>query len=244
MAIGFAVHYAFVLLLAGLVETALPAPTFRPALFGLGMALTGWLATSPMLLVLRYGLTGLVAAGQAPGLAGGAAAGAGRRLSCHPIPKEPLMALLTIRPWADAANRLVAGLTRLQALAQGLARVYVAKVFFLSGLTKLRDWDSTLALFSDEYHVPLLPPGLAAWMGTGGELVLPVLLLLGLGGRFAALGLGVVNLMAVLSLSDLPEPALNQHLFWGSLLLGLLLWGPGRLSVDALIGRWLQRRTA
>src|SRR3546814_13303357 len=56
-------------------------------------------------------------------------------------------------------------------------------------LTKIADWDTTLALFQDEYHVPLLPTQLAAVMGTGGELVLPVLLVLGLFRRFAALGL-------------------------------------------------------
>ena len=107
-----------------------------------------------------------------------------------------------------------------------------ASVFFASGLTKLRDWDTTLALFTDEYHVPLLSPTVAAWLGTGGELVLPVLLVLGLFGRFAALGLSVVNVVAVLSLMDVPDAALTGHVFWGSLLLALLLWGPGRWSLD------------
>jgi len=143
---------------------------------------------------------------------------------------------------APLLHRLNMVLAQGQALAQLAARLYVAKVFFWSGLTKLRDWDITLALFADEYHVPLLPPPVAAVLGTGGELVLPVLLVLGLGGRFAALGLSVVNLVAVLSLSDIAEPALNQHIFWGSLLLGLVLWGPGRWSADGWIGRWLQRR--
>ena len=74
-------------------------------------------------------------------------------------------------------------------------------------------------------------------MGTGGELLLPVLLALGLAGRFAAAGLSVVNVVAVLSLAEIAPAALQQHQFWGSLLLGLLLWGPGRLSLDAWIGR-------
>jgi putative oxidoreductase len=107
-------------------------------------------------------------------------------------------------------------------------------VFFLSGLTKIRDWEITLALFADEYHVPLLPPALAAWAGTAGELVLPVLLALGLGGRFAALGLSVLNIVAAISLQDIAPAALQQHQFWGSLLLALLLWGPGRWSLDEL----------
>ncbi|MDT7837147.1 DoxX family protein [Aquabacterium sp. OR-4] len=138
---------------------------------------------------------------------------------------------------SDALRRLQAAVQaaalQLQPLAQLAARWHVAQVFFLSGLTKLRDWETTLALFQHEYHVPLLSPALAAVLGTAGELVLPVLLLLGLGGRIAALGLLVVNAVAVLSLPELPEPALNLHIFWGSLLLGLLLWGPGRWSLDA-----------
>ena len=135
-------------------------------------------------------------------------------------------------------NRAVRALESLQPLALLLARVYVAKVFFLSGLTKLRDWNITLALFQDEYQVPLLPPEVAAAMGTAGELVLPVLLVLGLGGRFAALGLSVVNVVAVLSLAEIGEAALQGHVFWGCLLIGLVLWGPGKWSIDA----WLKRR--
>lgn len=135
--------------------------------------------------------------------------------------------------------RLIDLCESLQPLAQIAARLFVAKVFFLSGLTKLRDWETTVALFTDEYHVPLLSPELAACAGTAGELVLPVLLVLGLGGRFAALGLSVINVVAVLSVAEMPEPALALHLFWGSLLAGLVLWGPGRWSLDAVFGRRL-----
>lgn len=138
--------------------------------------------------------------------------------------------------------RAVALLEKLQPPAQLLARLYVAKVFFLSGLTKLRDWETTIALFQDEYHVPLLPPEAAALMGTMGELLLPVLLVLGLGGRFAALGLFVVNIVAVISLADIPEAALQQHVFWGSLLAALVLWGPGRWSADHLLSRRIGAR--
>lgn len=139
-----------------------------------------------------------------------------------------------------AARRATALLDALQPLAQLLARLYVAQVFFLSGLTKLRDWDVTLTLFTEEYHVPLLPPAVAAVMGTAGELVLPVLLALGLAGRFAAAGLSVVNVVAVISLAEIAPAALHQHQLWGVLLVGLLLWGPGRWSADA----WLFRRMA
>ena len=68
-------------------------------------------------------------------------------------------------------------------------RLYVSKVFFLSGLTKIRDWDTTLTLFQEEYRVPVIPPELAAFMGPLGDLVLPVLLTLCLSAPFAAFGL-------------------------------------------------------
>lgn len=139
-------------------------------------------------------------------------------------------------------NLLSSALEKLQPVAQLAARLYVAKVFFMAGLTKLRDWETTVFLFTEEYHVPLLPPEVAAVAGTAGEIVLPVLLVLGLGGRFAALGLSVVNVMAVISLSDIPEAAMTQHLFWGSLLAALVLWGPGKLALDTWLSPWLQRR--
>ncbi len=126
-------------------------------------------------------------------------------------------------------------LDALQPLALLVARLYVAQVFFLSGLTKLRDWGTTVALFTDEYKVPLLSPQLAAFSGTAGELVLPVMLVLGLGGRFAALGLFVVNAVAVIALADIPPAALQQHVFWGALLAGLAVFGPGKWSLDALV---------
>lgn len=111
------------------------------------------------------------------------------------------------------------------------------RCFFLSGLTKLRDWSSTLALFNDVYQVPLLPPALAAYMGTAGELALPVLLVLGLASRFAGAGLFVVNLMAALSLSadDFSPAAQAQHSLWGVLALVILLFGAGRWSADRFI---------
>ena len=136
-----------------------------------------------------------------------------------------------LTPWC----RLTYALDSLQPLAALLARLYVAQVFFLSGLTKLRDWDTTIALFTDEYKVPLLSPAVAAAMGTAGELALPVLLVLGLGGRFSALGLFVVNAVAVVSLSEIAPAALQQHVFWGSLLAGLAIYGLGPWSSDCVL---------
>lgn len=143
----------------------------------------------------------------------------------------PLQAVEALRQLVSLGARL----DPLQPLAALVARLYVAQVFWWSGLTKLRDWDTTLFLFTDEYKVPLLPPAVAAVMGTGGELVLPVLLALGLGGRWAALGLCVVNAVAVVSLTEIAPAALQQHMLWGAFLAGVAVYGPGNWSVD----RWL-----
>jgi putative oxidoreductase len=127
------------------------------------------------------------------------------------------------------------GLDTLKNPALLAARIYVGWAFFASGLTKLRDWDTTVALFTDEYKIPVLTnlsPTLAAILGTGGELILPVLLVAGLFGRFAALGLFVMNIVAVISLSEIAPAALQQHQFWGSLLAGLAIWGVGAWAVE------------
>jgi putative oxidoreductase len=144
----------------------------------------------------------------------------------HPL----LQKAIAVGTWGTRA------LDTLQPVAQLAARLYVANVFFSSGLTKIRDWDTTLALFMDEYKVPLLSPDVAAVMGTAGELGLPVLLALGLGSRFAALGLSVVNVMAVLSLADIAPAAMQQHILWGTLLAGVAVFGPGGLALD----RWVR----
>jgi len=119
-------------------------------------------------------------------------------------------------------------------------RIFMADVFFKSGLTKIKTWDSTLYLFNDVYEVPLLNPEVAAWLATGAELVLPVLLVLGMFGRFAASGLFILNIVAVISYySELSEAALDQHIFWGMLLGVLLMLSRGKWSIDA----WLEKRT-
>lgn len=128
-----------------------------------------------------------------------------------------------------------------QPLAQLAARLLVAEAFFAAGRTKIADWQTTLLLFENEYSVPFLSPEVAAYAGTAGELVLPVLLALGLGTRFAAAGLSVMNVVAVLSLSEIAPAALQQHVWWGSLLVLVVLWGPGWLSADRFLTPRLQR---
>jgi putative oxidoreductase len=117
-------------------------------------------------------------------------------------------------------------------------RLYLANVFFKAGLTKIKTWDSTLMLFEYEYAVPVLRFDVAAYLATGAELLLPVLLVLGLAGRVSAVGLFVLNVVAAISYPDISPAGINDHYFWGAMLLILTVYGPGKISVDA----WLQQR--
>lgn len=118
-------------------------------------------------------------------------------------------------------------------------RLYLANVFFKSGLTKVANWDSTLYLFSDVYHVPLLPPEVAAIMAASAELGLSTLLVFGLFGRFATAGLFILNIVAVISYADLSEAGINQHLSWGILLAVLLVISRSHWSIDTWLEKWL-----
>jgi putative oxidoreductase len=133
----------------------------------------------------------------------------------------------------------------LQPVLALFTRLYVSWQFLQSGWLKLTSWSTTLDLFANEYHVPVLPPAAAAVAGTFGELFFPVLIVLGLGGRLGPLGLFAVNLMAVVSyahvlLAEGFEAALAQHVLWGFMLAMLAVYGNGPLSVD----QWLKRRAA
>jgi putative oxidoreductase len=125
-------------------------------------------------------------------------------------------------------------LDRLQPAAALAIRLYVAKVFALSGWLKVTRWDSTLALFENEYQVPLLSPHAAALLGTGAELTLPVLFALGIGSRATALALFAFNAVAAISYPDLSPAGLKDHYLWGALMLVIAFYGPGRFSVDRL----------
>jgi putative oxidoreductase len=127
-------------------------------------------------------------------------------------------------------------LVALQPIFALAMRFYVAKVFIVSGWLKFQRWDSTLALFQNEYHVPVLSPQVAAVAGTAAELGLPILLLLGIGTRAAALALFVFNIVAVISYPDLSDAGLKDHYLWGALMLVIAVYGPGRLSIDRWIG--------
>ena len=116
-------------------------------------------------------------------------------------------------------------------------RLYIAKVFFWSGLTKIQSWSTTVTLFEYEYAVPLLSPKVAAFFGTAAELILPPLLALGLLTRPTAAALFVFNLIAVTSYPDISDAGIKDHFFWGFLMLVPLFHGPGKLSLDHLIRR-------
>lgn len=137
------------------------------------------------------------------------------------------------------ANRLAESATLPFASLLLLAtRLHVSWQFLKSGWLKLTDWETTLFLFQEEYHTPLLPPVAAAAAGTFGELVFPALLMAGFMGRYAAAGLFAVNVVAVVSyahvlLGEGFEAALGQHYLWGFMLLVLAVFGPGRWAVDS-----------
>ena len=116
-------------------------------------------------------------------------------------------------------------------------RLWVAWVFFKSGMLKFNSWDSTMYLFENEYDVPIFSPEIAAVMGTAAELTLPILLAFGLAGRFGAIALFLFNIMAVLSYPDINAAGIRDHQVWGLMLLVPMLMGPGKLSLDHLIGK-------
>ncbi|MDB5888273.1 MAG: doxX family protein [Rhodocyclales bacterium] len=150
---------------------------------------------------------------------------------------------LLLRNIMLCANRPIAWLELLQPIMLLAIRLYIGWIFIRSGLTKIDDWGTTLALFHDEYQVPFLPPALAAVMGAASELLLTPLLILGFASRFAALGLFVVNAMAVLSYPALFQfdcpAAIQSHFCWGTLILVVALFGPGTLSMDAGLKKML-----
>jgi putative oxidoreductase len=111
-------------------------------------------------------------------------------------------------------------------------RVGAAAVFWNSAQTKLANWDTTLELFADEYKVPLLPPEIAAHFALGVELTTPVLLVLGLFTRAAALVLLAMTAVIEIFVYPLAWPT---HIQWAAMLLVLLCRGPGKLSLDHLL---------
>ena len=144
-------------------------------------------------------------------------------------------AINTLRSWYLIAVR---GLEFVAPVLDLGIRLYVASVFWRSGNVKIQSWSSTLELFKWEYDVPIFPPELAAYLATGVELVMPVLLVIGLASRPAALILFVLNWFAAISYPDISIGGMKDHYLWGLMLLITVFHGPGKLSIDY----WLRQR--
>ncbi|MBM3502967.1 MAG: DoxX family protein [Alphaproteobacteria bacterium] len=148
------------------------------------------------------------------------------------------MADLSLTQTAGLLQRwrtLCAGLERAVPLdwLQLAMRIAVGSVFFRSGLLKIESFDFAVLLFRDEYKVPLLDPVVAAYLGTGLELAMPVLLYVGLLTRVATVPL--LGMALVIQIFIYPQ-AWNEHLMWAVPLTFLLTRGPGRFSLD----HWLR----
>ena len=116
-------------------------------------------------------------------------------------------------------------------------RLAVATVFWNSAMTKLANWDTAVALFVEEYKVPLIPPEIAAYVAVTIELTTPVLLVAGLATRpAAAVLLGMVSIIEIF-VYPLAWPT---HIQWAAMLLVLLCRGPGKLSIDHLLWQRLR----
>jgi putative oxidoreductase len=146
-------------------------------------------------------------------------------VTADPLPAEnPLLLRLD-------ALRIAGRRFPLSILELGM-RVAVGATFFRSGMLKYQSFDTAIALFRDEYRLPLLPPEVAAYMGTTVELTAPVLLVLGL---FARLG-AVALLVMTFTIQFLVYPEnWPEHLMWGSILAYVLSRGAGALSIDRLL---------
>ena len=137
------------------------------------------------------------------------------------------------------AGKAITGINFLTPLVDLGLRLWVARVFWNSGLQKTASWDSTLMLFEYEYAVPVLPFDVAAYLATGVELAAPVLLVLGLGTRAGALALFILNYVASISYPDLNIAGIKDHLLWGTMLAITFFHGPGKISLDYFLRRQL-----
>jgi putative oxidoreductase len=165
-----------------------------------------------------------------------------------PLPTTPGRAARLSRPLG-----LVVGLFERipYSLIALLARLSAGATFWISGQTKVQGFvvnlitgeihlgwprlsDSVVALFRDEYRLPLVPPEFSAPMAATAEHLLPLLLVLGLGTRFAALGL--LGMTAVIEVFVYPD-AYPTHGVWATALLLLVARGAGLVSLDALLAR-------
>jgi len=149
------------------------------------------------------------------------------------------MTTFTIAPESRDMS-LLARLDRLRATARRFPlpllefgmRLAVGATFFRSGMNKRESFDTAITLFRDEYRLPLLPPEIAAYLGTAVELTAPVLLVLGVLARLGATALLVMTLTIQFLVYPENWP---EHLMWASILAYVLRSGPGTLSIDRIV---------
>jgi putative oxidoreductase len=148
---------------------------------------------------------------------------------------------LALRPQSGLAGLIVRANALMATIPYWLValitRVSIAAVFWRSGQTKVEGWhvtDATLFLFKNEYKLPLIDPTLAAYLATAAEHFFPVLLVLGLATRFAALALLIMTL--VIEIFVYPD-AWPTHGTWAACFLILMTQGAGKLSLDHLIAQ-------
>lgn len=139
----------------------------------------------------------------------------------------------------------------IQPIVSFAARFYVAFVFFQSGIKKVDDnfmvTEKIIGHFKDDFKVPFIPPEIAANVTTYAELILPILLVIGLFTRPAAIALFVLNAVALYALhtAGWANPVSNwQHIFWGAIFLGIFAYGPSKVSIDTWIGKKLVGRSS
>jgi putative oxidoreductase len=157
----------------------------------------------------------------------------------------PTGSLHSLGALADKANHLVQTIAT-PSMVQLLLRLALAVPFWRSGILKwngfLRLSDTAVTLFSDEFmlHLPggpyhFLVPTTMAFLSGCGEVLFPVLLVLGFGTRFAALGLLFMTVIVELTVPD----GWPVHITWAAMALGIMAYGPGRISVDHLLCRFV-----
>ncbi|MDP1708161.1 MAG: DoxX family protein [Gammaproteobacteria bacterium] len=146
--------------------------------------------------------------------------------------------------FSSGINAIVNGANALSSLLDLFIRLWMANIFWSSGLVKIGNFDKTLDIFTTVFKVPLFNPTLAAVLATGTELIGAVLLVLGLATRFASASLIFLTFMAAISYHlDVPDAASTwgegylSHIYFGILLTVLMLHGPGKLSLDHYLWR-------
>lgn len=119
-------------------------------------------------------------------------------------------------------------------------RLYIAQIFYRSGIVRLNSWDSQEFMFTDIHPVPFLPPSFAAPVTTLSEIGLAMAFAFGFLGRLSGMGLLIMTLVIQLIVAQTPQGVENHignsvHYFWMLLCLVVAINGPGRMSVDRMI---------